>query len=1513
VLTFVEGADDCSANETRRIHLARRHILGVQAALPNAKFLYSVSPSHFYTLFVIASKSFNNPAFSPCIVCSSILYRGWSVTCICRGKDFFTPKQAANVTMKLLNLPPTARLQIWSKCVRTETLSYALRPQIYTASLPGTKGRLPAILSRRYTVTTSDKDLRHETTQPPLKENPQELQLGWDSLVSAVREALDRDPKATQEEKDALLEILQWCVENKSRSPQASKNRRFIGCIQEAIPAGDPLVEIRNIVESVIPDILESKRGEEQYAHVPQLLFMPNGLQELFGAWNLRQQVEIKAERKECTTVVDLHLRIPEMHSERTFGTGPNKKIAKQKAWLAMLVRLDATGVLPKLASHAERVELVDVVKDTEIQEEHGLIDVYNYAAKFGLTPHVEMRTLKRQLHGNASQKAYGIAQVSIKLPEHNLEVVTHSLTCQKAEVSAVLAFKRAAEELQMQHDQVAKVDNDFRALGTETAVNFVNMVMKLEGRSNMEFKSESIACIGMNYSVGQWTSDGEPIGQRAIGRKRDAAEKLAYLTAAIELARKRPEVLSQYATGLARGNSGKSQTPTNCPVVVTALKAEALDIMEKTLLEAAQAGLSHQQETLKAMPEFVAKPRGRPRPQGTMAALSQRLLDDLQRFEVNPDTAEIRSARAGLPMSHYSSKVLDLVSGNVYSVIVGATGSGKTTQVPQIILNDAIRRSEGGDCNIICTQPRRLAATSVARRVAAERGEKLGQSVGYHVRGDSKFPELGGSITYCTTGILLERLKWNADDVMDNATHLVLDEVHERDMFIDFLLIVLKKAITARQLVGKTVPKVVLMSATMDSKLFSAYLPNEVDGNSTPCPSLDVPGRAFPVKEMYLEEILNEITETYPEEFRSFVARDKDDSSEYMKAEKAFARADDEVSSVEGSIDWKMQENHNGPSAAGKEEALVPIALPVATIAHICKTSTDGAILAFLPGVREITAMEELMKQERVFGINFSNEEAFRIHSLHSAVPLEQQREIFEPLPTGCRRIILSTNIAETSVTVPDVKHVVDLGKLRQRTYTPMERISALPTTWESDSNARQRAGRAGRVSDGNYYALYTRKRREAMSASGIPELLRTDLQETCLSIKAQGFQESVSSFLSAAIEPPLPEAVRFAVDNLKAIEAFTKDEEVTALGGVLAKLPVHPALGKMILLGLIFRCLDPMIIIASMHGERPLFVNPVGHKTLARAARQHFNEADSDHIACLQGFQYLREYSRSANIKWYSVLRRAKARYIHFGAFSAISHTANQIRETLIGAGLLDADVARNVDTLEIGGEALNRNSKNIDLIKSLILAGVYPNMGAKKYAKKSRAFRGASEETVIMHPTSVNYINSREQQPAHDEIFAFTTLARSADANTLFMRDSTLIPPLAAMLFGGRLDAKEADQELVMDGWLPFKFDGEAAEAGQTMRTIMEFRNAKDRMLNGVFRLLSNPGEAATAVNVMEIFTDGLVKALDADAKGRNKESVLNGKVRMANGDISQETAWSDISQLYRSRALGRMEKL
>lgn len=941
----------------------------------------------------------------------------------------------------------------------------------------------------------------------------------------------------------------------------------------------------------------------------------------------------------------------------------------------------------------------------------------------------------------------------------------------------------------------------------------------------------------------------------------------------------------------LVRGANAK-KISTSLPSIPMPIHPEEINIMQQVLTEIDQADLSGNQEELTALKVdglFKSRKRSR-RPAGQA---NKELLDRLQHIENNPDMADILKGKSALPMRQYDSQTLELVSSGVYSIVTGATGSGKTTQLPQIILEDAIRKGKGATCDIICTQPRRIAASSVARRVAKERGESLGDSVGYQVRWDSKLPQhLGGSITYCTTGILLEQLKWNPDDVMDNTSHLVIDEIHVRDELIDFLLIVLKKAIKARQVAGKTVPKVILMSATMDTTLFSEYMSNEVDGKSTPCSSLHVPGRSYPVIEKHLDEILDEIPESYTEGLKDLMEREKFSTKQFLEAEQSFQRQNGKPSSSLASAD---PESTAAPQiSAEKEASLVPLALLVTTIAHICKTSTKGAILVFLPGLAEISATEDLMKEDLVFGLDFSNEKAFRIHSLHSTVQADKQHEIFEPLPAGCRRIILSTNIAETSITVPDVRYVVDLGKMREKTYNHAQRITSLETVWQSQSNARQRAGRAGRVSQGQYYALYSHERREAMPAYGTPELLRTELQETCLSIKAQGLEESVSIFLSAAVEPPPAVAVQAAVDELKEIEAFTNDEKLTPLGGILAQLPIHPALGKMVILGIIFRCLDPIVTMAAMSTQYPFFLFPIDQKTEARASKKALGVADSDHLAELQGYRELRKKQREDGKK--EANRLAVERFFHYGVFDATRRSAQQIIQLLASIGLLDADATKEYSGYDFGGEALNRNSDNMELLKCLLTAGFYPNIGARELGKKGRRYRTGSEEGILVHPKSINDIKRKADDAS---MFCFTTLARTPGSDDLFMRDTTVISPLIALLFGGRLELNEARSEIVMDGWLSVAVDSDKEQ--EASASLTKFRDVKDRMLNSVFKSLANPSGGALANDpVRDIFVDGLLRLLELNHKLRPVEEPVERKKTVNPGVVG----WDSAVEFYNS---------
>ena len=1164
-----------------------------------------------------------------------------------------------------------------------------------------------------------------------------------------------------------------------------------------------------------------------------------------------------------------------------------------------MMAKFHEQNVLEEILDAKSGMNLANKksMRISKAEEREGIMDVYNYAARFDTVPKVS-----NQLQSGRSrrgQKKY--LELTVELPEQGICVKTEGQDPAAVEIQAAKMFKEEAENYQKERGNEAIVIKDSGVLTADNASKFMEFYKIARRGLDVQVEAtQKTMQRGKPLHHIQVMIDGQPVGEPAEMWSKDQAEKIAVLTAAIVIKKQEPELYPRYLRALEIGNGQilKPVAPVNMYIDQDCSLA-----MRETLLGARKAGLPDVVQDVGSRGNASDNRKGgyRRSLEGHEAQQRDEILQrKLNEFLQDPKLLDLRNQKAELPMNQHRAQVLDLVNKNVYSIIVGATGSGKTTQVPQILMEDAISKGKGASCNIICTQPRRIAALSVARRVATERAEQLQDSVGYQVRYDSKLPRVGGSVTYCTTGILQQQLQHFPDEVMDNVSHLVIDEVHERDMLIDFLLILLKKNIKRRQALGKSNPQVVLMSATLDTELFASYFHSNIPGKGTlNCPSLSVPGRTFPVHERYLDEILKEMSAVKSSTHVKAMYADLH-TREYLDVETQFRNANPTKSSPElasgtrkdmSLIDWRRERNSIDTEGlvdpvVEKENALIPFGLIACTIAHIARTSQEGAVLVFLPGLAEIVKIEEALKYQDL-GVDFNDATKFKICLLHSSLPAGQTT-VFDPVPEGCRKIILGTNIAETSITIPDVQYVIDTGKLREKQFDQGRSYSQLACTWISKSNSKQRAGRAGRVQNGNYYALFTQERYEKLRAIGLPEILRTDLQEICLQVKAQAFETPIREFLAEAIEPPNPKSVDAAIHKLKALDALrAEDEAITPLGRLLSSFPVHPSLGKMIFLGIIFRCLDPIIVLGAASAERSLFNNPIDCRDEATRSKHSYAQGSgSDHLAILNAFQGLRSVRKDMGD--YALKDVARRNFLHLNSFKSIEAAAQQIEDILVEARLIPRNPYSGGVKFQFGWPSLNENSDKIPLVKALIYAGLHPNLAINN---QGSGFRTVSEKNCFVHGSSLHASFGGKGRKGYNglprnTLFMYSSMMRSNDASSLFLRDVTEATPLTASLFGGKLKQHEARGNIIeVDDWLPFYV---ASPDRRTTKIIIEFRKSLERLLTVAFNELDslsaakkkNPvtgfperGEQETYWaddQTRKFFAKGLVDVLERDAR-------------------------------------------
>ncbi|KAK1374158.1 RNA helicase [Heracleum sosnowskyi] len=750
--------------------------------------------------------------------------------------------------------------------------------------------------------------------------------------------------------------------------------------------------------------------------------------------------------------------------------------------------------------------------------------------------------------------------------------------------------------------------------------------------------------------------------------------------------------------------------------------------------------------------------------------------MQNMQRaWQESPEGKQMLSLRRSLPAYKEKDKLLQAIAQNQVIVISGETGCGKTTQLPQYILESETESGRGAFCNIICTQPRRISAMAVSERVSTERGEPLGNTIGYKVRLEGMKGK-NTHLLFCTSGILLRRLL--SDRNLNGVTHVFVDEIHERGMNEDFLLIVLKELLPRRRDL-----RLILMSATLNAELFSNFFGG--------APVIHIPGFTHPVRALFLEDVL-EITGY---KLTSFNQIDDYGQEKVWKTQKQLVprKKKNQISAlVEESLNKSSFEKYSSrarDSLSCWSPDCIGFNLIEAVLCHICRKERPGAVLVFMTGWEDISCLRDQVKAHPLLG----DPNRVLLLTCHGSMATSEQKLIFEKPPLNVRKIVLATNMAEASITINDVVFVVDCGKAKETTYDALNNTPCLLPSWISQASARQRRGRAGRVQPGECYHLYPRCVYEAFADYQLPELLRTPLNSLCLQIKSLQVG-SIGEFLSAALQPPEPLAVQNAIDFLKMIGALDEGENLTHLGEFLAMLPLDPKLGKMLIMGAIFRCFDPILTIVAGLSVRDPFLLPQDKKDLAGTAKARYSAKDySDHMALVRAFEGWKDAEREGSAYEY-----CWRNFLSAQTLQAIHSLRKQFNFILRDAGLLDADAATN-----------NRLSHNQSLVRAVICSGLFPGIASVVHRETSMSFKTMDDGQVLLYANSVN---ARYQTIP----YPWLVFAEKVKVNTVLLRDSTGVSDSILILFGGNLShGVQAGHLKMLEGYIDFFMDPSMAE--------------------------------------------------------------------------------------------------
>ncbi|XP_056592999.1 ATP-dependent RNA helicase DHX29 isoform X2 [Triplophysa dalaica] len=757
---------------------------------------------------------------------------------------------------------------------------------------------------------------------------------------------------------------------------------------------------------------------------------------------------------------------------------------------------------------------------------------------------------------------------------------------------------------------------------------------------------------------------------------------------------------------------------------------------------------------------------------------------------------------RQQLPVYQHRQKVLDALRRHRVVVVAGETGSGKSTQIPQFILEDLLAGGGGAQpCNVVVTQPRRISAMSLASRVSQELGSEEGPGsknslCGYQIRMENRSGETT-RLLYCTTGVLLRKLQ--QDQLLSSLTHIIVDEVHERSVQSDFLLTILKEVVQKRSDL-----RLILMSATVDCQKFANYFNR--------CPVVTIPGRTFPVEVFHLDDIVEEtgyVLDQDSEYSQKFVEEEEEvNITITQKGGKTHQHQEVIMRDSGSGCDLGPEFDHFSSRTRRVLQYMNPnkinMDLILDLLAYLDKSpqfrDVEGAVLIFLPGLAHIQQLYDLLTTDR----RFSSKDRYKLVALHSTLSSQDQSAAFTVPPAGVRKILLSTNIAETGVTIPDVVFVIDTGKTKENRYHESSQMSSLVETFVSKASALQRQGRAGRVREGFCFRLYPKFRFDSFIDYSIPEILRVPLEELCLHIMKCEYG-SPESFLCQALDPPQQQAVCNAVSLLRKIGACQQDSHtLTPLGHHLATLPVNVKIGKMLIFGAIFGCLEPIATIAAAMSEKSPFSTPMSRKDEANLAKFALAVAHSDHMTIYNaylGWKIARSEGTRAEMTY------CRKHFLNRTALMTMEDVKQELIRMVQQAGFIASKTGRAPRSRPgTDSKALGPLSKqDISVLSAVLAAGLYDNVGrilcspSPDVQERVMCVVETAQGKANVHPSSVNrYLQTH----------GWLLFQEKVKYSKVFLRETTLISPLSMLLFGGDIDVQHRERLVSLDGWIYFQ---------------------------------------------------------------------------------------------------------